>query len=49
MCAAGATASCDSTMQPIITPRPSARAAWIIRTASRTPPAFASFTLIASA
>ena len=49
MWAAGATASCDSTMQPIITPSPSARAAWIMRTASRTPPDLASLTLIASA
>ena len=49
ICAAGATASCDSTMQPIITPSPSARAAWIIRTASRTPPDFASLTFTASA
>ena len=49
MAAAGAIASCDSTMQPSITCRPRARAAWIIRTASRRPPDFASLTLMASA
>ena len=36
----------DSTMQPSITPRPSARAACTIRTDSRIPPAFASLMLI---
>jgi len=36
----------DSTMQPSITPRPSARAACVMRTASRMPPDFASLMLI---
>ena len=36
----------DSIMQPSITPRPSARAAWAIRIAFRMPPDFASLMLI---
>ena len=36
----------DSTMQPSITPSPSARAACAIRTASRIPPDFASLIVI---
>ena len=31
-------------MQPSMAPRPTARAAWTVRTASRIPPVFASFT-----
>ena len=46
MCAAGAMPRPDSTMQPSMTPSPSARAAAAIRTASRTPPDFASLMLI---
>ena len=46
MCAPAAMPSPDSTMQPSITPSPSARAACTIRTASRMPPDFASLMLI---
>ena len=45
----GAMPSSDSIMQPSMTPRPSARAAWTIRTASRMPPHLASLMLMPSA
>ena len=45
MCAPAAMPRPDSTMQPSITPSPSARAACAIRTASRIPPDFASLRL----
>src|SRR5438105_128627 len=46
MCAPAAMPSPDSIMQPSITPRPSARAACVMRTASRIPPDLASLMLI---
>ena len=46
MCAPAAMPRPDSTMQPSMQPSPSARAACTMRTASRMPPDFASFTLI---
>ena len=46
MWAPAAMPSPDSTMQPSMTPRPRARAAWTMRTASRIPPDLASLTLI---
>ena len=46
ICAPAAMPRPDSTMQPSITPSPSARAACAIRTASRIPPDFASLMLI---
>ena len=43
-CAAAVVLTELEIMQPSITPRPQARAAWIMRSVSRTPPALSSFT-----